>query len=115
MPFFKGHLVRSVGQRQIEAGKTERGPALSPRSWNVKVVTLKQIFAYAKSQLRVLIDNPADSLHRKKEGKAKILVASKEQFRVRLTEPELLQVRRTRDVIGKQSHEVGNGSLEGTA
>lgn len=86
MPFFKGHLVRSIGQRQIEAWKTERGPAISPRSWNIEAETLKQIFAYAKDQLRILIDSPSDSLKRKKQGKSQILVPSKEQFGVLLTE-----------------------------
>lgn len=80
LPYFKGHLVRSVGQRQIEAWKVQRGPTLSPRSWNIEVETLKQIFDYGKTKLRILLDNPADTLNRKKQGKAKILIPSKEQF-----------------------------------
>lgn len=86
LPFFKGHSVRSIGQRQIEAWKTQRGPKLAARSWNIEVETLKQIFDYAKQELRILIDSPADTLKRKKQGKPQIVIPSKEQFRILLQE-----------------------------
>lgn len=57
-PFFKGHLVRAIGSHQMEVWKTKRGANLSARSWNIEMETLKQIFAYAKDELRILIEIP---------------------------------------------------------
>ena len=39
-----------------------RGP------WNIEVETLKQIFVYEKDTLRIVLDNPAEGLKRKKEA-----------------------------------------------
>ena len=85
-PFFGGRLVRAIGAKETEAWKIKRGSTISPRTWNIEVETLKQIFAYAKDTLRILLDNPADSLKRKKEPKTGILIPSKEQFRALVNE-----------------------------
>jgi integrase len=85
-PCFNGRLVRAIGAREIEAWKIRRGAKLSARSWNIEVETLKQIFAYAQDTLRILLDNPARLLKRKKEPKPGILIPSKEQFRSLLDE-----------------------------
>ena len=61
--------------------KIHRGAKLSARSWNIDVETLKQIFDYAQNTLRILIDNPARQLKRKKQPKPGIAIPSKEQFR----------------------------------
>ena len=81
MPFFKGRLVRAIGASEFEAWKIHRGAKLSARSWNIDVETLKQIFDYAQNTLRILIDNPARQLKRKKQPKPGIAIPSKEQFR----------------------------------
>jgi integrase len=47
---------------------------------------MKQIFDYAQNTLRVLIDNPARQLKRKKEPKRGMVIPSKEQFRAVLDE-----------------------------
>ncbi len=86
MPFFKGRLVRAIGASEFEAWKIQRGAKLSARSWNIDVETLKQIFEYAQNTLRILIDNPARHLKRKKEPKPGIVIPSKEQFRSLLNE-----------------------------
>jgi integrase len=80
-PYFNGRLVRAIGAKEVEAWKINRGTMISPRTWNIEVETLKQIFAYAKDTLRIILDNPADSLKRKKEPKAGIVIPTKEQFR----------------------------------
>jgi integrase len=85
-PFFNGRLVRAIGANETEAWKIKRGAAISPRTWNIEVETLKQIFAYGKNTLRILLDNPADSLKRKKEPKTGIVIPSKEQFRALVSE-----------------------------
>lgn len=79
-PYFNGRLVRAIGAKEVEAWKIKRGPAISPRTWNIEVETLKQIFVYAKHTLRILLDNPVEGLKRKKEGKSGIVIPSKEQF-----------------------------------
>jgi integrase len=85
-PFFRGRLVRAIGASEFEAWKTQRGARLSARSWNIDVETLKQIFDYAQNILRVLIDNPARHLKRKKQPRPGIAIPSKEQFRAVLEE-----------------------------
>ncbi|HYR22286.1 MAG TPA: site-specific integrase [Chthoniobacterales bacterium] len=85
-PFFNGRLVRAIGAREFEAWKIQRGAKLSARSWNIDVETLKQIFGYAENTLRILIDNPARHLKRKKEPKSGIVVPSKKQFQSVLEE-----------------------------
>lgn len=86
MPFFKGRLVRTIGANEIEAWKIKRGAMLSARSWNIDVETLKQIFDYAQNTLRILLDNPARYLKRKKEPKPGKVIPSKEQFGAVLNE-----------------------------
>ena len=85
-PFFNGRLVRAIGAKEIEAWKIKRGAKLSARSWNIEIETLKQIFVYAQETLRILLDNPARLLKRKKEPKAGIRIPSKEEFRLLLDE-----------------------------
>ena len=85
-PFFKGRLVRAIGASEFEAWKIQRGAKLSARSWNIDIETLKQIFDYAQNTLRILIDNPARHLRRKKEPRPGIMIPSKEQFRAILDE-----------------------------
>jgi integrase len=85
-PYFKGELVRAIGQRQIEAWKIGRGPKISARSWNIEIETLNQMLAYAKDHPRILIDNPASSVKRKKMVKSGTAIPTKEQFRAILNE-----------------------------
>ncbi|MDQ6913378.1 MAG: tyrosine-type recombinase/integrase [Verrucomicrobiota bacterium] len=80
-PYFNGRLVRAIGPKEVEAWKINRGPQISPRTWNIEVETLKQIFGYAKNTLRIILDNPVEGLKRKKEPKTGIVIPSKEQFR----------------------------------
>jgi integrase len=85
-PYFNGRLVRAIGAKEVESWKINRGTMISPRTWNIEVETLKQIFAYAKDTLRIILDNPADSLKRKKEPKAGIIIPTREQFRALVNE-----------------------------
>lgn len=85
-PYFNGRLVRAIGAKEIEAWKINRGAHLSARSWNIDVETLKQIFDYAQNTLRILLDNPARQLKRKKQPKPGIAIPTKEQFRALVNE-----------------------------
>lgn len=81
LPYLGNHPLRSIGQKHFDAWKAGRGAKISARSWNIEVETLKQIFAYAKEDLKILVDNPADTLKRRKVKQAGIVIPSKEQFR----------------------------------
>jgi integrase len=85
-PYFNGRLVRAIGAKEVKAWKIHRGPSISPRTWNIEVETLKQIFAYARDTLRIVLDNPVEGLKRKKEPKAGIVIPSHEQFRALVNE-----------------------------
>ena len=85
-PYFDGRLVRAIGAKEVEAWKINRGGSISPRTWNIEVETLKQIFVYARDTLRIVLDNPVEGLKRKKEPKAGIVIPSKEQFRALVDE-----------------------------
>src|SRR4029077_18175642 len=66
---------------EVETWKINRGPSISPRTWNIEIETLKQIFDYAQNTLRILLDNPARHLKRKKQPKSGATIPSREQFR----------------------------------
>jgi len=85
-PYFNGRLVRAIGAKEVETWKINRGPSISPRTWNIEVETLKQIFVYARDTLRIVLNNPVEKLKRKKERKAGIVIPSKEQFRALVDE-----------------------------
>ena len=68
-PFFIGRLVRAIGAKEAEAWKIERGSTISARTWNIEVETLKQIFAYAKDTLRIVLDNPVEFSNGRKNRK----------------------------------------------
>jgi integrase len=85
-PYFNGRLVRAIGTQEVEAWKINRGSSISPRTWNIEVETLKQIFAYAKDTLRIVLDSPVEGLKRKKEPKAGVIIPSHEQFRALVNE-----------------------------
>jgi integrase len=85
-PYFNGRLVRAIGAKEVETWKINRGPLISPRTWNIEIETLKQIFDYAQNTLRILLDNPAGQLKRKKQPKFGAIIPSREQFRALVNE-----------------------------
>jgi len=86
LPFFKGHLVKSIGTRQIELWKIGRASNLSARSYNIEVETLRQLFEYAREDLRIILENPAGKLKRRKESRRHPEIPTKTQFIALLTE-----------------------------
>lgn len=80
MPFFQGHLVRSIGQKEIELWKSHRSQKLSARSFNIEIETLRLVFEYAKEDLRIILENPAARLKRKKELKKSPSIPTKNEF-----------------------------------
>ena len=80
-PFFKGELVSRIGLAQIEAWKIKRGVNLAPQTYNIEAETLRLMLSYARDTLRILIDNPAESIKRRKPKAIERLIPSKEDFR----------------------------------
>ncbi|EDY21114.1 integrase family protein [Chthoniobacter flavus Ellin428] len=80
-PFFAGLPVRSIGQPQIEKWKIKRGGAVSARSFNYEREVLRRLFEYARGNLRIILDNPALDIKKRKVGKAELVIPTKEQFR----------------------------------
>jgi len=83
-PYFKGLAVRSIGQAQIENWKIHRSKELSARSFNYERDTIRQLFEYARLNQRIILENPADTVKRRKMDKPQIFIPSKEQFQILL-------------------------------
>jgi hypothetical protein len=60
-PFFRGEVVTKVGARHIEVWKIKRAALVSAQTANIEAETLRLIFRYALNDLRLLIENPAES------------------------------------------------------
>ena len=80
-PFFKGLPVRSIGNTEIERWKTKRSEEISPRTFNYERDTLRLVFEYARTTLRILLDNPAEGVKKRKGIKPVLEIPSKRQFR----------------------------------
>jgi len=80
-PYFKGIPVKAIGFAEIDEWKRKRGAAVSARSHNIELETLKLLLRYACDR-GILLDNRADSFKRRKQPKAIIAFPSREQFQV---------------------------------
>jgi integrase len=80
-PFFRGEVVTKIGARHIEAWKIKRAALISAQTANIEAETLRLIFRYALNDLRLLIENPAESIKRRKVRSAERLIPTKEDFR----------------------------------
>ena len=80
-PFFKGLPVRSIGNPEIECWKIRRSAKVCARTFNYERDTLRQIFEYARTTLRIILDNPADGLKKRKVARPAAEIPSKSQFR----------------------------------
>jgi integrase len=85
-PFFKGELVAKLGRRQIEAWKTTRAVRIAAQTANIEAETLRLILDYAMNDLRILLENPARSIKRRKVRSTERLIPSKEDFRAIVAE-----------------------------
>jgi integrase len=85
-PFFKGELVAKLGRRQIEAWKTKRAARVAAQTANIEAETLRLMLDYAMNDLRILLENPARSIKRRRVRSAERLIPSKEDFRALVTE-----------------------------
>ena len=84
-PFFGGLPVRSIGHSEVERWKIARSAVIGPRSFNYERDVVRQIFEYARLDLRILLENPAETVKRRKEEKRQAVIPSKEQFKVLLS------------------------------
>jgi len=79
-PYFKGHLVKSIGHREIEVWKQARAGKLSARSYNIEIETLRLVFEFAREDLRLILENPAAKLKRRKQSTHRPEIPTKAQF-----------------------------------
>ena len=79
LPFFKDKLVRSIGYHDIEQWERKRGAAISPRSHNIELETLKILLRYAE-QRGIIIDNLAEKFNRRKQPSAIVDIPTKPEF-----------------------------------
>jgi integrase len=79
-PFFKGRPVKNIGNREFEHWKTTRAINLAARTYNIEIETLRLIFDFAREDLRLILDNPAAKLKRRKEDKHRPDIPTKAQF-----------------------------------
>ena len=80
-PFFKGLPVRAIGNTEIERWNAKRSAEISPRTFNYERDTLRLVFEYARKTLRILLDNPAEGVKKRKGIKPMLEIPSKGQFR----------------------------------
>ena len=85
-PFFKGELVAKIGRRHIEEWKTKRAGNIAAQTANIEAETLRLMLDYAMNDLRILLENPARSIKRRKVRCAEKLIPSKDDFRALVTE-----------------------------
>lgn len=85
LPYFQGILVRSVGNREVEAWRIARNVKLAPRSFNIEAETLRLLFEYAKEELRIILENPISNVKRRKGSRKQLVIPTKEQFRLLMT------------------------------
>jgi integrase len=79
-PFFKGMPVRAIKTDAVENWRIKRSGNLKPRTYNIELETLKLIFRYAVEEKRLLLDNPAENVKRRKQQKAMAIIPKKDQF-----------------------------------
>ncbi|MEO6751715.1 MAG: tyrosine-type recombinase/integrase [Chthoniobacteraceae bacterium] len=81
-PFFRGTPVRSIGQTQFEAWKIKRAPLVAARTFNYEREVLRRVLEYARTTLRIILENPALEIKKRKVGKAEVVIPTKDQFRL---------------------------------
>jgi len=78
--FFRGEHVTKIGRRQIEQWKTKRWATVAAQTANIETETLRLMFRYAMEDLRVLIENPAAVIKRRKVRSVERLIPTKGDF-----------------------------------
>lgn len=77
-----GHLpVRNITRRDCEAWAAKHAAEVSASTYNKEVETLRLVLGYAKREGLVL-ENAAETLKRRKMEKGKMLIPTKDQFRL---------------------------------
>jgi integrase len=85
-PHFRGVTVRNVRRQHVENWAMAHSKSgRSPRDHNITRDTLRLILEYAVEH-GMLLDNPARSLKRRKEGKKTLLIPTVDQFRAILAQ-----------------------------
>jgi integrase len=78
-PYFKGVAVKSIGFGQIDEWRRKRGAAISARSHNIELETLKMILRNA-CERGVILESRAEAVKRRKQPKAIVDLPSRAEF-----------------------------------
>ena len=85
-PFFRGVTVHNIRRREVENWvKAHHDSDRSARDFNITRDTLRMILDYAVEH-GLLLENPARTLKRRKEGKKAVLIPNMDQFRALLAQ-----------------------------
>jgi site-specific recombinase XerD len=79
-PFFRSMAVRAIKSEAVENWRIKRSGSLKPRTYNIELETLKLIFRYAVEKKRLLLDNPAENLKRRKQERARAIIPNRGEF-----------------------------------
>jgi site-specific recombinase XerD len=80
-PFFGKKTIRSLMAGDCDEWVIKRGNKISASSFNNERDTLIQILDYAKRD-GLILNNPAREISRRKMGKPKIVIPTREQFKL---------------------------------
>ncbi|HNC24251.1 MAG TPA: tyrosine-type recombinase/integrase [Opitutaceae bacterium] len=80
LPYFGSIPVRHVTASTCESWAAKRGVGISASTYNNERDTIIAVLNFAKRE-GLLIENPAHVLRRRKMGKARIVIPSKDEFR----------------------------------
>lgn len=89
--YFKGSEVRKITVVMCEDWAQRRSPKIASATFNYEQESLKGMLDYAKRE-GIILNNPAETIKRRKLGKSAILIPSKEQFDL------LIKTLRTADI-----------------
>jgi integrase len=79
--FFGKMPVRQITRRDCETWVSQHAGQVSASTYNKEVETLRLVLEYAKRE-GIVMDNAAENLRRRKMEKGKMVIPSKEQFRL---------------------------------
>jgi integrase len=80
LPVFGRESITRITQDHIERWKKLRSPELSARSYNMEIETLRLILDYARDDLRLILNHPAERLVKKTLQKRHAIIPTKPQF-----------------------------------
>lgn len=88
--FFGNKNVRTINRLHVERWATDRTKECSARNYNIELETLKQIMNYALEH-GFIVESPAAPIKRRRQPKAVIVIPTKDQFKMLVSDLRLGQ------------------------